>query len=419
MSGTSGDGVDASIISSDGKYHYNEILNRYFEYDQKIYKNLHDLRAKILKLDDLIKNTDEIDILEREITIFHAKITNEILKTTDKKVDFIGFHGQTIYHNPNERISKQIGDGNLLSQLCKKDVIYNFRQVDIENGGEGAPLTPIFHNAIVNKNLNNEFDKFDSINILNIGGIANITKSARWDNFYKSTDMLQASDIGPGNCMIDSWIRNNSNSMFDNKGKIASHGKTDILILNQALENLNILPPYNKSLDINDFDISFVRGLNLENGASTLSDLTAAGDSFSFPLAGFDGFDTPSTFSKFNRAVKAVALVYSGNKTEALAALSSSFFNLNGDLSVGPKHVFSLSAGDVVNGLYKIVDNNGDQIIVHNSFIADAEPGDKRVENKTILRSDPTTQDGLNGTHQTKLYASNINLNPRDKLKAR
>ena len=58
-------------------------------------------------------------------------------------------------------------------------------------------------------------DKFNSINILNIGGIANITKSARWDNFYKSTDMLQASDIGPGNCMIDSWIRNNSNSMFD------------------------------------------------------------------------------------------------------------------------------------------------------------------------------------------------------------
>ena len=162
-----------------------------------------------------------------------------------------------------------------MSQLCKKDVIYNFRQVDIENGGEGAPLTPIFHNAIVNKNLNNEFNKFDSINILNIGGIANITKTARWDNFYKSTDMLQASDIGPGNCMIDSWIRNNSNSMFDNKGNIASYGKTDSLILNQALENLNILPPYNKSLDINDFDISFVRGLNLENGASTLSDLTA------------------------------------------------------------------------------------------------------------------------------------------------
>ena len=88
--------------------------------------------------------------------------------------------------------------------------------------------------------------------------------------------MLQASDIGPGNCMIDSWIRNNSNMMFDNKGNLTQdYGKTDSLILNQALENLYILPPYNKSLDTNDFDISFARGLNLENGASTLSDLTA------------------------------------------------------------------------------------------------------------------------------------------------
>ena len=139
-----------------------------------------------------------------------------------------------------------------------------------------------------------------------------------------------------------------------------------------------------------------------------LSDLSAAGSSFSFPLAGFDGFDTPSTFSQFNSAVKAVALVYAGNKSSALTALSSSFFDLNGDLKAGPKHVFSLSAGDITNGLYKIIDNNGDQIIVHNSFITDAETGDQRVADKTIVRSDPTTQDGLNGTHQTKLYATNI-----------
>ena len=139
-----------------------------------------------------------------------------------------------------------------------------------------------------------------------------------------------------------------------------------------------------------------------------LTDLNAAGNSFSFTLAGFQGFDSPSSFSQFNRAVKAVALVYSGNMSEALVALNSSYFNLSGDLALGPKHVFSLSAGDLANGLYKIVDNNGDQIIVHNSFIADAEEGDNRVASKTIIRSDPTSQDGLNGTHQTRLYASNI-----------
>ena len=275
MSGTSMDGIDASIISSDGDREYSVIVDKYYKYDEKFRDDLVHIRSKILTNEDLTSFQTEIKALERELTLLHANAANDIVKKNDLNIDFIGFHGHTLFHDSKKKISKQIGDGNLLSQLCKKDVIYNFRQVDIENGGEGAPLTPIFHNAIVNKNLNSEFNKFDSINILNIGGIANITKTARWDNFYKSTDMLQASDIGPGNCMIDSWIRNNSNSMFDDKGNIASYGKTDSLILNQALENLNILPPYNKSLDINDFDISFVRGLNLENGASTLSDLTA------------------------------------------------------------------------------------------------------------------------------------------------
>ncbi len=275
MSGTSMDGIDASIISSDGVMEYSVIVNKYYKYDEKFRNNLLHIRSKILTNEDLTSFKTEIETLERELTILHANVANDIVKKNDLNIDFIGFHGHTIFHDSKKKISKQIGDGNLLSQLCKKDVIYNFRQVDIENGGEGAPLTPIFHNAIVNKNLKYEFNKFDSINILNIGGITNITKTVRWDKFYKSPDMLQASDIGPGNCMIDNWITNNSNSMYDDKGNLASYGKTDILILNQALENLNILPPYNKSLDINDFDISFARGLNLENGASTLSDLTA------------------------------------------------------------------------------------------------------------------------------------------------
>ena len=275
MSGTSMDGIDASIISSDGDREYSVIVDKYYKYDEKFRDDLVHIRSKILTNEDLTSFQTEIKALERELTLLHANAANDIVKKNDLNIDFIGFHGHTLFHDSKKKISKQIGDGNLLSQLCKKDVIYNFRKADIENGGEGAPLTPIFHNAIVNKNLKNQFNKFDSIIILNIGGIANITKTARWDKFYKSPDMLQASDIAPGNCMIDSWIRNNSNSMFDNKGNIASYGKTDSLILNQALENLNILPPYNKSLDINDFDISFVRGLNLENGASTLSDLTA------------------------------------------------------------------------------------------------------------------------------------------------
>ena len=154
MSGTSGDGVDASIISSNGIDQYSEIRNKYFKYDQKIYENLHNLKEKITKLEDLKKNENEINNLEKEITLFHAKIVIEILKTIDKKVDFIGFHGQTIYHNSSEKTSKQIGDGNLLSQLTKKTIVYNFRQNDLKNGGEGAPLAPVFHRLIVKQKKN-------------------------------------------------------------------------------------------------------------------------------------------------------------------------------------------------------------------------------------------------------------------------
>ena len=265
MSGTSGDGVDASIISTDGIDQYQEILNRYYKYDQKIYENLHNLRVKILKVSNLSENKNEINNLEKEITLFHAKIVNEISKLTDKKIDFIGFHGQTIYHNSLEKISKQIGDGNLLSQLTKKIVINNFRQNDIKNGGEGAPLAPIFHRLIVKQK------KIElPVCILNIGGIANVTAI----NEYNKNSFLSR-DLGPGNCLIDEWVRSNIEENFDKGGAIAKQGKTNELILNQALDNFENRPNQNTlSFDIKDFSLGFVRGLSLEDGAATLTDFT-------------------------------------------------------------------------------------------------------------------------------------------------
>ena len=265
MSGTSGDGVDASIISSDGIDQYREILNKYFKYDHKTHENLHNLRGKLLKIEDLKKNEHEINYLEKEITLFHAKIVNEILKTNNKDIDFIGFHGQTIYHNASEKISKQIGDGNLLSQLTQKNVIYNFRQNDIKNGGEGAPLTPVFHRLIV-KQKNIQLP----VCILNIGGIANITAINEYDN-----NSFFSRDLGPGNCLIDEWIRINTKNKFDNKGETAKSGNVNELILNQALDNFdNIANQKKLSFDTKDFSLGFVRGLSLEDGAATLTDFT-------------------------------------------------------------------------------------------------------------------------------------------------
>ena len=118
MSGTSGDGVDASLIRSNGTNDYESIKDKYFEYNKEIYESIHSLKEKINKKEDLIRYSEEVGKLERDITIFHAKIIKD-LKIEDNNC-LIGFHGQTIYHNPEEQLSNQLGDPHLLNQLSKK-----------------------------------------------------------------------------------------------------------------------------------------------------------------------------------------------------------------------------------------------------------------------------------------------------------
>ena len=272
MSGTSLDGVDVSIIESDGKREYSSILDRFFEYDRKLVEKALKIRDKISNFEGLITHLDEIKALEKDITLFHAKAVNETLNTSKSDIDLIGFHGQTIFHDPKKKISKQLGDGKLLSQLIKKKVVYNFRQNDLDNGGQGAPFTPIFHNALANK-IYKKFDLRFPINILNIGGIANITTTVNWKDLWHKKK-IYAYDIGPGNCLIDEWIRNNSKKKYDKEGLIAKSGKVDQLILNQAIENFTGNFDYEKSLDVKDFDIFFAKGLSLENGAATITEFT-------------------------------------------------------------------------------------------------------------------------------------------------
>ena len=266
MSGTSMDGIDASIIRSDGENEYESTFDEFFEYDQALYKDLVNLRNKINSANDIIVNSELVSEIERKITLYHAEICNKIINKSDHEVDLIGFHGQTIFHDASQKISKQLGDGSLLSSLLKKDVIYNFRANDIVNGGQGAPLAPIFHNLIINKNKI-ELPVF----ILNIGGIANITIITSNKN-----DDLISYDIGPGNCLLDEWVRKHTSYRYDLNGKAASIGKIDEIILNQATENFeNINKNKNLSFDIKDFDLSFVRGLSYEDGLSTLTKFTS------------------------------------------------------------------------------------------------------------------------------------------------
>ena len=199
-------------------------------------------------------------------------MANEIINDSKINVDLIGFHGQTIFHNTkkslpiNERISKQIGDGKLLAQLTRKTVVNNFRQNDIDHGGEGAPLAPIFHKLLIDQHKINL-----PVTILNIGGIANFTLIEK--------DKIHAADIGPGNCLINQWMKNNSDKNYDRDGKSAKSGKINKTILDKAVDEWHdkFVENYNsnRSYDINDFDLSFVRGLSLEDGAATLTEYTS------------------------------------------------------------------------------------------------------------------------------------------------
>ena len=267
MSGTSMDGVDASIIKSNGEDKYEVVFDQYFKYDEEIYEQLVDIRNKINSSKDLEANSIILADIERKITLFHAFVCKKIIGDNSINIDFIGFHGQTIFHNANEKISKQLGDANLLSSLLKKKVVFSFRENDILNGGQGAPLAPIFHQLLVNQNKIKL-----PVCILNIGGIANITIVSSQD-----FNDLKSYDIGPGNCLLDEWMRKNSKEKFDKNGELAKTGKTDEIILNQAIDNFDSIKDDNRlSFDIKDFDLNFVRGLSVEDGLSTLTDFTCS-----------------------------------------------------------------------------------------------------------------------------------------------
>tara|TARA_B110000444_G_C18831261_1_gene593385 strand:- start:600 stop:1703 length:1104 start_codon:yes stop_codon:yes gene_type:complete len=267
MSGTSCDGIDSSIIESDGEKKVNFIGDFFYPYSEQIKDRIRQLKDKINLIKDLETNKIQLKTLEKEITLFHAKCVNLLINETkldSKKIELIGFHGQTIFHSFKDKKTLQLGDANLLSQLTNKNVIYNFREKDILNGGQGAPLTPIFHKVIKDKLISE-----NPLVFINIGGIANIT--------FIDGEKIFSFDSGPGNFLIDKFLqfKTKNKFQFDNGGKIAFRGAVDKNILQSYLEDpyFSINPP--KSLDVNDFSLTPIRALNLENAIATLSEFTA------------------------------------------------------------------------------------------------------------------------------------------------
>ena len=266
MSGTSCDGIDSSIIESDGENKVNFLGDLFFPYSPETKSKIRQLKDKINVIKDLKSNEIEIKLIEKEITLLHAKCVDLLIKQFNfekKNIDLIGFHGQTIFHSFKDKKTVQLGNAHLLSQLTNTNIIYNFRQNDILNGGQGAPLTPIFH-KFIKENLISE----NPIVFINIGGITNLT--------FIDNEKIYSFDSGPGNFLIDKFIqfKTQNKIQYDDEGKIALSGQVDKNILSSYLDDPYFLIKPPKSLDVNDFNLSPIRSLNLENGLATLSELT-------------------------------------------------------------------------------------------------------------------------------------------------
>jgi len=272
MSGTSLDGIDFSVIKTDGEDSISLGGNYYLEFSNNLKEKIINIKSKIQTTNDCKKfvKSEEYRELSDEITMIHVHGIREFILHKNRLPEIIGFHGITLWHKPADKYTHQIGNPMLLKKNLLNyfnedniEIIFNFRENDIINGGQGAPLTPLYHQAIL-KHLK----IIDPRLIVNIGGITNGT--------YTNREEIFSTDIGPGNCLINKWMKNNFDKDFDEDGKISLKGKVNHKIADIFLYNLKKLQKNkNNSFDTSDFNLSEFNSLEPKNGAATLSFVTA------------------------------------------------------------------------------------------------------------------------------------------------
>ncbi|MGD9866618.1 MAG: anhydro-N-acetylmuramic acid kinase [Hyphomicrobiales bacterium] len=267
MSGTSMDGVDAAVIVTDGE----RVLERsggiglsYAEGDRSL---IEAAVAEARELADRDARPEALAAAEDMVTRLQARAVSlllEKLSLAPGAIDIIGFHGQTILHRPQQGLTIQLGDGQLLADLTGIDVVYDMRAADMRAGGQGAPLASAYHRAMA------KTSGFEPpVAFVNIGGVSNVT----W--IGKGRDIL-AFDTGPGNALIDEWVRRHTGAPMDEDGALAARGRVDETVLARLMESrfFDELPP--KSLDKLDFTLEGFPEMRLEDGAATLTAFTAA-----------------------------------------------------------------------------------------------------------------------------------------------
>lgn len=265
MSGTSMDGVDVALIETDGR-----AIRRFGPVAARPYtpaeRDL--LRAALAKASTLTNRDarpDAIRDAEEMITLAHAEAVHDFLAEyaiAPQAVDVIGFHGQTVLHKPDARLTVQIGDGEDLADRLGIPVVHDFRAADVAAGGQGAPLVPIYHQALVRT-----ADLELPAAVVNIGGVANVT-------WIGGNGELIAFDTGPGNALMDEWALRHTGEPMDRDGRLAQAGSVNSRALVALLDDSYYTAPPPKSLDRGAFSLDALEGLPAEDGAATLAAFT-------------------------------------------------------------------------------------------------------------------------------------------------
>lgn len=254
MSGTSADGIDLAEIVTDGRS-----VKRFGPAETVPYA--HDTRAAVLEA--VARGAGDRQgwpAIAEQVTGDHASAIEGFLRRHGLTPDFVVFHGQTVWHDPAAGETVQLGDCQALADRLKVAVAGDLRLADMAAGGQGAPLVPVFHQALA-------LGLPQPLCFLNIGGVSNLT--------YVDGERIAAFDVGPGNALIDDWVRGHQAGDFDADGRIAARGRADKVWLERALAHPFFAKAGPKSLDRNAFALDLDGTLSLEDGAATLVAFTA------------------------------------------------------------------------------------------------------------------------------------------------
>ncbi|WP_271169686.1 anhydro-N-acetylmuramic acid kinase [Hansschlegelia plantiphila] len=266
MSGTSCDGVDVALVETDGERIERFGPTSYQPYGAAERAVLARALGDAAALTDRTARPGSLAIAEAIVNGAHRIAVESFLSGNDidmASIDVVGFHGQTVLHRPERRLTVQIGDGAALARSLGRPVVYDFRAADVAAGGQGAPLAPTIHPVLIR-----DLDLPRPLAVLNLGGVGNVT-------FIGEDDALVAFDTGPANALMDDRLARETGEAFDRDGAIAASGRVDEEIVRKLMSHAYFDAPPPKSLDRNAFDAMATDGLPLSDALATLAAFTA------------------------------------------------------------------------------------------------------------------------------------------------